>query len=232
MAFTDLVKDVLTPQVVKDAGTLKKIGDNTRKFRKSPKKLVKSQLSVLKKPWLEKAEKDLDKLGTRIEAACRASHAWPPQEIDKLERAVVYALKNGDEKKAGKARDDLHTHVAIYIRNVSGSVSRLESTKDTIAADMKNLTAMRDYAKVLYDDMKVLMKTGVAGPLQTEIGVYTLHARQLSINANGALSSYKKLDKKLEELIAEGKSDIKYHEKYAKHVRSKSFLESAGQRDY
>ena len=100
MSLLDAIIDAVKPQSAKDIENIYKVGKAVEKFEKgSNVKNVEAMQSILKKGWIEKAEKELKQEIKRLQTAVKAQPDWPSGNIDTLEAKVFKAYK--EEKKKG-----------------------------------------------------------------------------------------------------------------------------------
>ncbi|MCX7559094.1 hypothetical protein OS190_05900 [Sulfitobacter sp. F26204] len=215
MSFFDVFIDSVKPQTAKDFETVYKVGKALDKMGpKSSAKNVEELQSVLKKGWIEKAEKQIKLELKRFQTALKAKTIWPEEKIDAYEKKVISAYKK--ESKKGLQPIDCKQTIAA-IRPLLKEISRHEQalrdiaylSKKSIAtaAGMeKDYRLRKEYSAELAKQFKLLTKVAVFGAMQAEMLTYYLHCIELKKLYAEAESCAKKLGKRVAEDAKEAKS--------------------------
>ncbi|WP_386625679.1 hypothetical protein [Sulfitobacter geojensis] len=109
----DVIIDAVTPQSAKDVQNIYKVGKAIDKVGSRPTMDSVSDLqSVLKKGWIEKAEKKVKADVKRMNMALKNKSEWPEEKINTFEKKVFVAYK-AESKKGLEPVDCKKTIAAI-----------------------------------------------------------------------------------------------------------------------
>lgn len=211
----DVIIDAVTPQSAKDVQNIYKVGKAIDKVGSKPTMDSVSDLqSVLKKGWIEKAEKKVKADVKRMNMALKNKSEWPEEKIDTFEKKVFVAYK-AESKKGLEPVDCKKTIAAIRPllkeidrhRKALKDIEYLCKKSIEICAKWEKDYAMRkEYAAELAKNFKFLTKVAVLSAAQAEMLTYYLHCMELTKQFSEAESCAKKLGKRAFEDMKEARS--------------------------
>ena len=220
MSLWDAFLDSVKPQPYKDVENIYKVGKAVDKFEKgSNLKNVESMQSILKKGWIEKAEKSIKAEIKTLEKAVKSSPDWPDSKIDAQE-AKVFAAYKKESKKGLEPVDCKKTQAEIrkllktitaHQKELKGIVSVSSKSISTVQGWASEHGAKKAYAGKLEASFKTLTKSSfLLSSVQAEMLTYFLHCRELKKLYSEAESLCKKLAKCIldEATDAKGRIDM------------------------
>lgn len=234
MSFFDVLSDMLMPSSLDALGKINKLVQVSKKMGKQPaEKDIEALSSVLKKGWIEVAEKQVRNEAKRFDAALRVKSSLPDNKIDKLERKVIASYKK--ERKNGLDPSDCKVTLRA-IRDLEREVARhekelIEYAKSELLARKIALKVVQKYkprqkaATVLRDTLGKALQNPAYGILSSEIVVYFLQCKGLAKYLNQAMSSAKKLGDRAMKDGRLGQKSAKYTSNQLFYIRSSDYLE-------
>ncbi len=202
MNFFDVVIDMLKPSKIDSSQKIFKlvnIAKNTG--QKSSQKEIEAVRSVLKKGWIEDAEKQVKNEVKRFNKALKVKSAFPEQTFNTLEKKVLTAykkdIKKGQEPPKCKATlsaiQDLVREMTRYENELNEFAKSARFAKKVSLKVVKGYKARQRMAVALRDALSDMLQNSLFGLFSSEITAYFLHCIDLAKYLRQAEISAKKL---------------------------------------
>ncbi|MDG1282551.1 MAG: hypothetical protein P8O10_14725 [Pseudorhodobacter sp.] len=212
MSFGEIFKDTATPQFFKDVENLKKVGDALKKAKTKPQEEVVDELhSIVKKGWLERAEKQLIKIGKGYDKVYRAKYSMPRDNTENFEKVVIKTYKaerakgipHEKCKQTKAAIEKMVDYLQAYEKEARAKLEEVGKITPAVRKYAKEFTAKREAAKYLEKQFRELAQVVLISPFNAEMVTYMLHCGEIAKQCTICAGTLKKMDKKFSDMNKE-----------------------------